>query len=160
MRQIICSALLCAALASSAASQSSDVVNPASGDAATYLNGVKVAIDKNLGRPYVWGSAGLKSFDCSGFVWRVLYENGVLLKRTTARKYYMMFKPVPKADQWKFGTLVFFDDLKHIGIVDSSSAFYHAQVSAGTNRSPMNSFWRQKIYGFRQLPVPLPAESK
>ena len=66
----------------------------------------------------------------------------------------MMLKPVLKSDQWNFGTLVFFDDLKHIGIVDSSTYFYHAQVSAGTNRSQMNSFWRPKVYGFRQLPIP------
>ena len=57
-------------------------------------------------------------------------------------------------DQTRFGTLVFFDDLKHIGIINDASSFYHAQVSFGTNRSPMNSFWRQKIYGYRKVPMP------
>lgn len=119
-----------------------------------FLAGVKAAIDRNLGRPYVWGAAGLKSYDCSGFVWRVLFENGILMKRTTARKFYMILKPATKEEQGKFGTLVFFDDLKHMGIMDSPRTFYHAQVSAGTNRSEMNSFWRAKIYGYRQLPLP------
>jgi peptidoglycan endopeptidase LytE len=114
---------------------------------------VKTAIEKNLGRPYVWGSSGLKSFDCSGFVWRVAYENGVLLKRTSARKYFMSFDAASKEDESTFGTLVFFDDLKHIGIVDDAGHFYHAQVSMGTNRSPMNSFWRPKVYGFRKFPA-------
>jgi cell wall-associated NlpC family hydrolase len=118
---------------------------------------VKSAIEKHLGRPYVWGADGMKSFDCSGFVWRVMYENGILTKRTTARKLYMMLPPVARADQWNFGTLVFFDNLKHVGIIDSPQAFYHAQVTLGTNRSPMNSFWRNKIYGFRRLPI---SESK
>ena len=121
---------------------------------ADFLSGVKAAIERNLGRPYVWGATGMKSFDCSGFLWRVLFENGILMKRTTARKFYMMMKPVDKSEQWKFGTVVFFDDLQHVGIIDNEKAFYHAQSSIGTNRSEMNSFWRKKIYGFRKLPTP------
>jgi peptidoglycan endopeptidase LytE len=119
----------------------------------SFNDGLKSAIERHLGRRYEWGSSGIKSFDCSGFVWRVLSENGLLLKRTTARKYYMMLKPVSKADQGKFGTLVFFDDLKHVGIVDSPDAFYHAHVTGGTSRSEMNAFWQRQIYGFRRLPI-------
>ena len=118
-----------------------------------FVEGVKASIEKYLGRRYVWGSAGLKSFDCSGFIWRVMSDNGILLKRTTARKFYMMLQPVPKEEQWNFSTIVFFDNLKHVGIVDSPEAFYHAQVTLGTNRSQMNSFWRRKIYGFRRFPA-------
>jgi cell wall-associated NlpC family hydrolase len=102
----------------------------------------------------VWGAAGLKNFDCSGFIWRVMYDNGVLVKRTTARKFYMTFPEATQQDQATFGTLVFFDDLKHVGIVDDANNFYHAQVSIGTNRSEMTPFWRRKIYGFRKLPTP------
>ena len=87
----------------------------------------------------------MKNFDCSGFVWRVLFENGILTKRTTARKYYMMLPEVDASRQWEFGTLVFFDNLKHVGIVENESAFYHAQVSRGTNLSEFSSFWRKKI---------------
>ena len=119
-----------------------------------FFSGIKAAIERNLGRPYVWGAAGLKSYDCSGFIWRVMFENGILMKRTTARKYYMLLKPVTKEEEGNFGTLVFFDDLKHVGIMDTPKAFYHAQVSAGTNRSEMNSFWKKKIYGYRRLPAP------
>ena len=61
---------------------------------AGFWSGLQTAIQKHLGRPYVWGATGLKSFDCSGFVWRVMYENGILLKRTTARKLYLT---LPKA---------------------------------------------------------------
>ena len=119
-----------------------------------WMDGIRSAVQKHLGRPYVWGASGMKSFDCSGFLWRVLYENGVMVKRTTARKFYMMLPEVPENERWNFGTVVFFDNLKHVGIVDSNEAFFHAQVSRGTNRSPMNSFWKSKIYGFRRLPVP------
>ena len=120
----------------------------------SFLVGVKATMQKYLGRPYVWGSSGIKSFDCSGFVWRVLYENGVLMKRTTARKFFLTLPPATKTDQSAFGTLVFFDDLKHMGIVDDADTFYHSEVSIGTNRSKLNSFWRKKVYGYRKLPVP------
>jgi cell wall-associated NlpC family hydrolase len=122
--------------------------------ASGFLDRVRATIQKNLGRPYVWGASGMKSFDCSGFLWRVMYENGVLLKRTTARKFYMTLPEAGKEDQSSFGTLVFFDDLKHVGIIDDATAFYHAQVSVGTNRSQMTPFWRKKIYGFRKFPKP------
>jgi cell wall-associated NlpC family hydrolase len=129
-------------------------VSPVQEQPPKIMEGLKSTIEKYLGRRYVWGADGMKSFDCSGFIWRVMYENGILLKRTTARKFYMILPPVPKEEQqWSFGTIVFFDDLKHVGIIDNRQAFYHAQVSIGTNRSPMNSFWRNKIYGFRQLPA-------
>jgi cell wall-associated NlpC family hydrolase len=119
-----------------------------------FLEGIRTAIQKNLGKPYVWGATGEKSFDCSGFVWKVLYDNGIFMKRTTARKYYMMLKPATKEDQGNFGTLVFFDDLKHVGIIDSPKEFYHAQSVVGTNLSPMNSYWKKMVYGYRLMPVP------
>jgi cell wall-associated NlpC family hydrolase len=122
-------------------------------DGGDFWSDVRTVIQRHLGRPYVWGAAGIKSFDCSGFLWRVMYENGILTKRTTARKFYMMLQPVSEAEKWQFGTIVFFDNLKHVGIIDARDAFYHAQVSLGTNRSPMNSFWQRKIYGFRRFPA-------
>ena len=130
------------------AQSATDQPNPPS-----FLEGVKATMQKYLGRPYVWGATGMKSFDCTGYVWRVLYENGVLMKRTTTRKLYMTLPPVPKEEQWKFGTLIFFDDLTHVGIVDSPQGFYHAQVIYGTERSEITPFWRRKIYGFRRLPT-------
>ena len=154
MKRIAVLILLLMSISVIGAAQSAE--NPSS-DETSFLRGIKSAIEKHLGRPYVWGASGMKSFDCSGFIWRLMYENGILLKRTTARKFYMMLPPVSKEEQWNFGTLVFFDNLKHVGIIDTPDAFYHAQVSMGTNRSPMNSFWKRKIYGFRRLPV---AESK
>src|SRR5262245_65024346 len=103
--------LLLVVLVSTVAAQSGQDPANASPDQRTFLEGVKSTIEKYLGRRYVWGATGIKSFDCSGFIWRVLYENGVLFKRTTARKLYMMLPPAPKEEQGSFGTLIFFDDL-------------------------------------------------
>jgi cell wall-associated NlpC family hydrolase len=116
---------------------------------------VKFVIERYLGRPYVWGGAGLKNFDCSGFAWRVMFENGILVKRTTARKYYMTLPPVPKGgDPFQFGNLIFFDNLKHMGIVNTNSSFYQAQLSKGTNLSELDAFWKPQICGFRRMPSP------
>lgn len=122
------------------------------GSGPSYWDQVKNSIGRHLGRPYVWGSSGLKSYDCSGFIWRVMFENGMLLKRTTARKFYLTLQKTSTAEQWQGGTLVFFDNLKHVGIVNSSSDFFHAQVSRGTNLSGFDPYWRPKICGFRKMP--------
>lgn len=148
MRKAVLVLLFVASVCTTASAQSE------SAGTGSFWDGIKTAIQKHLGRPYVWGASGVKSFDCSGFIWRVMFENGVLLKRTTARKYYMTLPKATAQDQTRFGTLVFFDDLKHVGIMDDDSAFYHAQVSLGTNRSNMTPFWRKKVFGYRRLPAP------
>ena len=127
---------------------------PTAPDANPFLTKLRSAIDLHLGKPYVWGATGLKSYDCSGFVWRVMTDAGLLVKRTTARKYYMCLPKIDDAAKWQFGTIVFFDDLKHCGIVADKTGFYHAQLSKGTNRSDYRPFWRPKVYGFRGMPAP------
>ena len=114
------------------------------------------AIKHNLGRPYVLGSAGNKSYDCSGFVWRVLTEAGVFIKRSSARKYYFaMPKVTAEGDEpdYRFGQLVFFDDLRHVGIVENRDNFFHAQTGQGTRRSAFEPYWRSKVMGFRAIPL-------
>ncbi len=112
----------------------------------------KAAIERHLGRPYAWGATGLKSFDCSGFVWRVFYENGLLMKRITARKLYFSMKPAPKEQRWTPGNLVFFDNLKHVGIVNDAQTFYHAASTKGTSFAHFDPYWRPMICGVRAGP--------
>lgn len=114
---------------------------------------LRACIERHLGRPYVWGATGLKSFDCSGFVWRTMLEHGVFLKRTTARKYFMCLKKVDEKQKWSFPNLVFFDDLQHVGIVNDKGTFYHSQSSRGTNLSSFDPYWRGRVCGFRAMPV-------
>jgi len=118
------------------------------------LDRLHLTIQKYLGRPYVWGASGLKSFDCSGFVWRVITDQGMFIKRTTARKFYLCLPEVPERDQWRFGNVIFFDNLRHCGLVNNSRSFYHAQSSKGTNLSPLNRFWKPKVCGVRRMPLP------
>ena len=114
---------------------------------------LKTTIHSYLGRPYVWGASGAKSFDCSGFVWRVFNDNGVYFKRTTARKLYMSLPKATSEETWKFGNIVFFDNLKHCGIVCNRDTFYHAESSIGTNLSRFKPYWKPMIVGVGQFPL-------
>lgn len=115
---------------------------------------LKRTIQANLGRPYVWGSCGMKSFDCSGFVWRVFSDSGVVMKRTTARKLYFSLPEPGEKGEWARGNVVFFDDLRHCGIVDSPTDFFHAGITTGTARTKFDPYWRPKVAGVRRIAPP------
>lgn len=109
------------------------------------------SINTKIGKPYKWGSIGPNSYDCSGFVWKVFNENGVIFKRSTAKEYYRKFKPVYNNDRFIIGTLVFFSNLKHVGIVLDEKGFYHASKSKGITYSKFNKYWISRIVGFRRV---------
>jgi hypothetical protein len=59
--------------------------------------------------------------------------------------------PVEGDDRYKFGTLVFFNNLGHIGIVYDDSGFYHASSSQGVTFSRFDGYWGKRIVGFRRM---------
>lgn len=111
------------------------------------------AIDTRIGAPYVYGTQGPRVFDCSGFVWSVFQSAGVNFERGSARDFWVNFSPVAEDEKYKFGTLVFFNNLKHVGIVADANGFYHASTSQGVTYSPFNEYWSSRITGFRRVPV-------
>jgi len=131
----------------SSASGTAAITAPAATD--TFWGKLHNAIEEHLGKPYVIGSAGLKSFDCSGFVWRALTDSGIYLKRTSARKLFFSLPSAPETSNSRFGTIVFFDNLRHCGIVNDANSFYHAECKKGTTISPLQPYWKDKICGFR-----------
>ena len=112
------------------------------------------AIDTRLGAPYVYGTEGPRVFDCSGFVWSVFQSAGVNFERGTARHFWANFSPVSDDEKYKFGTLVFFNNLKHVGIVADENGFYHASTSQGVTYSSFSGYWGSRITGFRRVPLP------
>jgi peptidoglycan endopeptidase LytE len=112
------------------------------------------AVDARMGAPYVWGAAGPRVFDCSGFVWSVYQSVGVRFERTNARTFWSQFLPPREDEKFKFGTLVFFNNLQHVGIVADEHGFYHASRSHGVTYSPFNKYWLDRLDGFRTIPVP------
>ena len=111
------------------------------------------AIESHLGSGYHFNRTGPDSFDCSGFVWRAFQDVGENFQRGPARSYWATFAPPPKEEEFKFGTLVFFSGLTHVGIVADEKGFYHSARHGGVIYSPFSEYWLSRIDGFRRVPV-------
>ena len=86
---------------------------------------------KHLGKRYVWGAVGPKTFDCSGFTKYVCDKNGIGLPRTSIKQS-KVGKKVGINDL-KAGDLIFFDTsrrrkgyVNHVGIYIGNNKFIHA----------------------------------
>jgi cell wall-associated NlpC family hydrolase len=111
------------------------------------------AIDQRLGARYMWGATGPSAFDCSGFVWSIFQSAGIDFERGSARTLWGRFTAPAPGEHYKFGTLVFFSNLAHVGVVADEHGFYHASRHHGVVYSPFNDYWLARIDGFRQVPV-------
>ncbi len=109
------------------------------------------SIQTKIGIPYRYGSNGPTSYDCSGLVWSVFGDAGFSFERTSARTLWQNSEPVEGDDKYKFGTLVFFNGLGHIGIVADANGFYHASSSQGVTYSTFAGYWGKRIVGFRRM---------
>jgi peptidoglycan endopeptidase LytE len=116
-------------------------------------NGMMQTIESMIGIPYHYGSTGPNRYDCSGFVWKVFKDAGIDFERTSARDMWNQFEPVTGAEQYKFGTLVFFNNLGHVGIVADENGFYQASSSKGITYSKFEGYWEKRIVGFRRIPA-------
>lgn len=115
------------------------------------------AMNSKLGIPYRYGSQGPFTYDCSGLVWTIFGESGVNFERASAATFWHQFEPVAAGDEYRFGTLVFFNGLKHVGVVIDENTFYHASSSQGVTFSSFEGYWGKRITGFRRVPL---AETK
>jgi peptidoglycan endopeptidase LytE len=111
------------------------------------------AIEERLGVPYRMGTEGPNRYDCSGFVWSVFQQAGVSFERTSVRSFWHEFAPPTEDEKYKFGTLVFFNNLHHVGIVVDQNGFYHASTSRGVVYSRFDDYWTKRINGFRRVPL-------
>jgi peptidoglycan endopeptidase LytE len=112
------------------------------------------AIDERLGSPYHWGSTGPRAYDCSGFVWSIFQSIGIDFERSSARTLYARFTVPTPEEQYKFGTLVFFNGLSHVGVVADEKGFYHASRHNGVVYATFEGYWGKHIDGFRRVPLP------
>lgn len=118
---------------------------------AVFTSRLLSAIQDKIGIPYRYGSTGPNSYDCSGLVWSVFQEAGFYFERSSAKTLWQNSVPVEGDDRFKFGTLVFFNSLGHIGIVVDDKGFYHASSSKGVTYSPLDGYWAKRIVGYRRL---------
>jgi cell wall-associated NlpC family hydrolase len=111
------------------------------------------AIQSHLGATYRFNRTGPEEFDCSGLVWRAYQDIGINFQRGPARSYWATFEEPSKDQQFKFGNLVFFSNLSHVGIVVDEKGFYHSARHGGVMYSPFNEYWLSRIDGFRRVPA-------
>lgn len=123
-----------------------------SSDTVTMLQG---AIMKRLGIRYKYTGSDDRGYDCSGFVWRVFHDAGADFERVAARTLWRQLPEANHDEVRQFGTLVFFNGLKHIGIVRDAYTFYHSSRSQGVTVSQFSGYWEKRLTGFRRSPVPV-----
>lgn len=104
---------------------------------------------RQLGKPYVYGTDGPDSFDCSGLIKYVYSKIGIKLPRVVEDQS-KIGKPIEKKDL-KFGDIVFFSNdgcvLTHAGIYVGNGYFIHApQTGDVVKISTINSGYYAKIY--------------
>ena len=116
---------------------------------------LETAILKKIGIPYRFYGTDDNGYDCSGFVWRVFQEAGFNLVRMPARDLWQVLPEATPEEVGKFGTLVFFNNLSHVGIVRDPFSFYHASLSQGVVQSPFAGYWENRIIGYRRAPYTL-----
>ena len=101
--------------------------------AAEKLEYVIYCAQQQLGKPYVYGSTGPNSFDCSGLSTFAFKKIGISLKRSAyAQGYDSSYSKIEGVGNLRRGDLVFFNtvtdsDLSdHVGIYLGSGCFIHA----------------------------------
>lgn len=91
-----------------------------------------------IGYKYSYGTAGPKSFDCSGFTSYVYKKQGVSLSRSSVDQYKGTGDKITSSSNLVTGDLVFFRDasvgskvVTHVGIYIGCGLFIHASSSSG-----------------------------
>ncbi|MCX5405120.1 NlpC/P60 family protein [Streptomyces sp. NBC_00335] len=119
---------------------------PLPSDAAASASGARaVAFARaQLGKPYVWGATGPRSYDCSGLTQAAWRAAGITLPRTT----WDQVKAAPRiaTKDLRPGDLVFFySDISHVGIYIGGGRMIHAPRPGTSVRE--DSVYYQPIYG-------------
>lgn len=110
-------------------------------------------IMSRIGLPWRDGGTDDRGYDCSGLIWRVFSDAGVELKRSNARTLWEELPEASPDERGEFGTLVFFNDLTHVGIVRDPWSFYHVSSKLGVTRSFYSDYWGERVIGFRRVPL-------
>ena len=101
-----------------------------------------------VGYPYVYGTAGPDTFDCSGFTMKVFGAFGISLPHGATSQYYMC-RGVTTEERAP-GDLVFFatggSGIGHVGIYLGNGQFIHASTSRGVIISSLYESYYANTY--------------
>lgn len=120
------------------------------------LEHVIYVAQQQLGKRYVFGSAGTATFDCSGLTMYCFKQVGVSLRHSAySEGYNDNHKKISDKSSLRRGDLVFFntisdgDQCDHLGIYLGSSYFIHASSGAGkVVVSNMSSGYYSRVYSW------------
>nr|WP_255672071.1 C40 family peptidase [Glycomyces amatae] len=87
---------------------------------------VDFALDQ-LGEPYVWGSAGPNSWDCSGLMLGAYAQIGISLPHNAAAQNNLVASI--SEDELQPGDFVFYNNLAHVGMYIGNGLIVHAPNS-------------------------------
>lgn len=108
---------------------------------------------KYLGKPYVYGGASPKGFDCAGYVYYVYNKTGKKIERSSAATYY---KKAKKVKSPQVGDLVFFSNtykkgISHVGIYMGGGLMINASGKKIQIVSLNSNYWRKHFTGYGRI---------
>lgn len=117
---------------------------------------IEIAL-RHRGKPYVYGKTGPDSFDCSGFVYGVHKELGIILPRTSLNQSQIEGEKISR-NRLQQGDLVFFDTslkgkVNHSGIYLGEGKFIHASSGKANSVtvSSMDAWYKDKFKWGKRL---------
>jgi cell wall-associated NlpC family hydrolase len=118
---------------------------------------VELEARKHLGKKYVFGAEGPKTFDCSGYIYYVMNQSGVReMSRVTAQHIYDSCVEIP-ASEAKRGDLIFFKNtyktdriVTHLGVYLGNGTMIHA--GSPVQVSKVNTkYFQEHFYAYARL---------
>ena len=126
--------------------------DPMDGTASEKIEKVIAIAKQQLGKPYVYATAGPNTFDCSGFTKYCYAKVGVSLRRSAQQVGYNNGKKIEGISNLKRGDIVCFNtvadnDLSdHVGIYLGGGQFIHASTSSGVIISSLYESYYARTY--------------
>ncbi|MDN3353052.1 C40 family peptidase [Actinomadura sp. DC4] len=100
---------------------------------------------RQIGKPYQWGGAGPRTYDCSGLVMAAWRQAGLRLPHRADLQHRMIHRKVG-LNHLRPGDLVFFSGDHHVGIYVGRRRFLHAPHTGARVQQGTLSGWRLRTF--------------
>ncbi|GLY88153.1 C40 family peptidase [Actinoallomurus iriomotensis] len=100
---------------------------------------------RQVGKPYQWGGAGPRTYDCSGLVMAAWRKGGLRLPHRADLQHRMIRRKVG-LKHLRPGDLVFFSGDHHVGIYVGRRHFLHAPHTGARVQRGTLSGWRLRVF--------------
>lgn len=119
-------------------------------DALLLRHGLYALAQEQLGKPYIYGSTGLRGFDCSGLMYYLYGQYGISLHRRASEQ--LQDGIVVAKEGLQVGDLVFFRErgettpASHVGIYAGNNRIIHASSSKGIEFADLDTAYFASNY--------------